>query len=48
MEPSQLGSDLEKVLVDEAELEAKVRELASQVDTDYAGQDRARYPWLGK
>ena len=39
MEPSQLGSDLEKVLVDEAQLEAKVRELAAEVDADYAGQD---------
>lgn len=39
MEPSHLGSDLEKVLVDEAELEAKVRELAAAVDADYAGQD---------
>ncbi len=39
MEPSHLGSDLEKVLVDEAELEAKVRELAAAVDADYAGKD---------
>ncbi|MFN8168493.1 MAG: hypoxanthine phosphoribosyltransferase [Candidatus Nanopelagicales bacterium] len=39
MEPSHLGSDLEKVLVDEAQLEAKVRELAAAVDADYAGQD---------
>jgi hypoxanthine phosphoribosyltransferase len=39
MEPSHLGSDLEKVLVDEAQLEAKVRELAASVDADYAGQD---------
>jgi hypoxanthine phosphoribosyltransferase len=39
MEPSHLGSDLEKVLVDEVQLEAKVRELAAAVDADYAGQD---------
>jgi hypoxanthine phosphoribosyltransferase len=39
MEPSHLGSDLEKVLVDEAQLEAKVRELAAAVDADYEGQD---------
>jgi hypoxanthine phosphoribosyltransferase len=39
MEPSHLGADLEKVLVDEAQLDAKVRELAAAVDADYAGQD---------
>jgi hypoxanthine phosphoribosyltransferase len=39
MEPSHLGSDLEKVLVDEAQLEAKVGELAAAVDADYEGQD---------
>ena len=39
MEPSHLGPDLEKVLVDEAQLDAKVRELAAVVDADYAGQD---------
>ena len=39
MEPSHLGSDLEKVLVDEAQLSAKVRELAASVDADYAGKD---------
>jgi hypoxanthine phosphoribosyltransferase len=39
MEPSHLGADLEKVLVDEAQLDAKVRELAAAVDADYAGKD---------
>jgi hypoxanthine phosphoribosyltransferase len=39
MEPSHLGADLEKVLVDEAQLDAKVRELAAAVDADYAGTD---------
>jgi hypoxanthine phosphoribosyltransferase len=39
MDASQLGADLEKVLVDEDALAAKVRELAAQVDADYAGKD---------
>ena len=39
MEPSHLGSDLEKVLVDEAQLDAKIRELAATVDADYLGKD---------
>lgn len=39
MEPSHLGADLEKVLVDEDQLDAKVRELAAAVDADYAGTD---------
>ncbi len=39
MEASDLGSDLEKVLVDEAALDAKVRELAALIDADYAGKD---------
>ena len=39
MDASHLGADLEKVLVDEDALAAKVRELAAQVDADYAGKD---------
>lgn len=39
MDASHLGADLEKVLVDEAALDAKVRELAAQIDADYAGKD---------
>jgi hypoxanthine phosphoribosyltransferase len=39
MDASHLGADLEKVLVDEEALAAKVRELAAQVDADYAGKD---------
>ncbi len=39
MEASDLGSDLEKVLVDEEALDAKVRELAALIDADYAGKD---------
>ena len=39
MDAEHLGTDLEKVLVDEEQLAAKVRELAAAVDSDYAGQD---------
>jgi hypoxanthine phosphoribosyltransferase len=39
MDASHLGPDLEKVLVDEASLAAKIQELAARVDADYAGRD---------
>ncbi len=39
MDASHLGSDLEKVLIDEESLDAKVRELAALVDADYEGRD---------
>ena len=39
MEASHLGADLEKVLIDEAAIDTKIRELAAQVDADYAGKD---------
>ncbi len=39
MDASHLGADLEKVLVDEEAISAKIRELAAQVDADYAGKD---------
>ena len=39
MEAVDLGTDLEKVLVDEESLQAKIRELAAQIDADYAGQE---------
>jgi hypoxanthine phosphoribosyltransferase len=39
MEASDLAHDLQKVLVDEESLQAKVRELAAQIDADYAGKD---------
>ena len=39
MEASDLPDDLQKVLVDEASLQAKIRELAAQIDIDYAGKD---------
>ena len=39
MEASDLADDLQKVLVDEESLQAKIRELAVQIDADYAGKD---------
>jgi hypoxanthine phosphoribosyltransferase len=39
MDPSHLGADLEKVLVDEEAISTRIRELAAQVDADYAGKD---------
>ena len=39
MDASDLGADLEKVLIDEAGIDAKIRELAALVDADYAGKD---------
>ena len=38
MEPSDLGTDLEKVLLDEGTIAAKVAELAAAIDRDYAGR----------
>ena len=39
MDAADLGSDLEKVLVDEESLRAKVIELAARIDVDYADKD---------
>jgi hypoxanthine phosphoribosyltransferase len=39
VDATQLGSDLEKVLIDEAALQARLREMAAQVDLDYADKD---------
>ena len=39
MDASDLGADLEKVLIDEEGINAKVRELAALIDADYAGKD---------
>ena len=39
MDAADLGTHLEKVLVDEEMIATKVRELAAQIDSDYAGQD---------
>jgi hypoxanthine phosphoribosyltransferase len=34
-----MGKDLEKVLIPEEELQAKIKELAGQIDADYAGRE---------
>jgi hypoxanthine phosphoribosyltransferase len=34
-----MGRDLSKVLIPEEELQAKIKELASRIDEDYAGED---------
>ncbi len=34
-----MGTDLEKVLIPEEELQAKIKELAGQIDADYAGRN---------
>ncbi|MGI5165548.1 hypoxanthine phosphoribosyltransferase [Spirillospora sp. CA-253888] len=39
MDEKDLGADLAKVLIPEDRLQAKVRELAEQIDADYAGKD---------
>ncbi|WP_433329799.1 hypoxanthine phosphoribosyltransferase [Spirillospora sp. CA-294931] len=39
MDEKDLGADLAKVLIPEDQLRAKVRELAAQIDADYAGKD---------
>lgn len=39
MELSALGTDVEKVIVTEEELQAKIKELAARIEVDYAGRD---------
>lgn len=39
MELSAAGADIERVVVTEAELQAKIKELAAQIDSDYRGRD---------
>ncbi|MEU7986805.1 hypoxanthine phosphoribosyltransferase [Streptosporangium canum] len=39
MDAADMGKDLSKVLIPEEELQAKVKELASRIDEDYAGKD---------
>jgi hypoxanthine phosphoribosyltransferase len=39
VDEKDLGTDLAKVLIPESDLQAKVRELAGQIDADYAGKD---------
>ncbi|WP_448631241.1 hypoxanthine phosphoribosyltransferase [Cellulomonas soli] len=39
MDAADMGADLEKVLLSEEQLHARLDEIAAQIDTDYAGQD---------
>jgi hypoxanthine phosphoribosyltransferase len=39
VDETDMRADLEKVLIPEDELQAKIRELAAQVDKDYAGRE---------
>jgi len=39
MDASDLGSHLTQVLIDEPQIDAKIRELAAAVDADYDGKD---------
>jgi hypoxanthine phosphoribosyltransferase len=39
VDEKDLGSAIAKVLIPEDQLQAKIRELAAQIDTDYAGND---------
>lgn len=39
MEPEDIESELEHVLLTEEQIHARMRELATQIDSDYAGKD---------
>ena len=39
MDASDLGDDLDAVLVDAESIQQRVRELAEEIDTDYQGRD---------
>ncbi len=39
MDATDLGSDLDKVLITADELQARIRELAAQIDADYADRE---------
>ncbi len=39
MEISAVGSEIESVLVNEIDLQAKIKELAGRIDSDYQGRD---------
>ncbi|MDM7830433.1 hypoxanthine phosphoribosyltransferase [Cellulomonas edaphi] len=39
MDPADMGDDLEKVLLSEEQLHARLDEIAAQIDADYAGKD---------
>ncbi|MCR6688270.1 hypoxanthine phosphoribosyltransferase [Cellulomonas sp.] len=39
MDPADMGDDLEKVLLSQEQLHARLDEIAAQIDADYAGKD---------
>ena len=39
MDLSAIGNDVERVIVNEEDLQAKIKELAARIDTDYANRD---------
>jgi len=39
VDPADMGSDLERVLLTEEQLDARLVELAAEIDADYAGRD---------
>ncbi|MEU6429928.1 hypoxanthine phosphoribosyltransferase [Microbispora sp. NPDC046973] len=39
MDAADMGKDLSRVLISEQELQEKIRELAGQIDADYAGRE---------
>lgn len=39
MQASDMGSDLEKVLISKEEIDARLKEMAAQIDKDYEGKD---------
>jgi hypoxanthine phosphoribosyltransferase len=39
VDPADMGDDLEKVLLSEEQLHARLDEIAAQIDADYAGKD---------
>ncbi|TRZ84271.1 MAG: hypoxanthine phosphoribosyltransferase [Streptomycetaceae bacterium] len=39
MDLSAIGNDVERVIVSEEDLHAKIKEMAAQIDIDYAGRD---------
>ncbi|QCB94624.1 hypoxanthine phosphoribosyltransferase [Cellulomonas shaoxiangyii] len=39
MDASDMGDDLERVLLSEEQLQSRLDEIAAQIDTDYAGRD---------
>ncbi|WP_324649459.1 hypoxanthine phosphoribosyltransferase [Georgenia sp. H159] len=39
MDASDMGSDLEKVLISEEQIAARLDEMAAEIDADYAGKD---------